>query len=349
MSAGTNVTPPVEPTLRREPLALRRRLDQARARHGATGAPRRRRGPRPLPRIAERRRARPRRPSSAAPPPGGPAPRRRDEHERPRPVRRLRLAGAKQPWPKSAACWSPAIPAIGTARPRSVASARTPDEGTTRAAPRGRRRKREQLVVPVDRREVEQHRPRRVRHVGDVRAHRPSASRRATSRPSRTQARLPGARCARGSTRASWPRSTGRERARSARGSAATAARRSARPYAGPARRSPGATGRPVPRSQTTVVSRWFVIPIAARSVARMPAAASASSAAAATLAQISSGSCSTHPGCGNDCADLAVPAPDRAQLVVDDEAGRPGRSLVDCQDHGASRPASPKDRGADV
>ena len=63
-----------------------------------------------------------------------------------------------------------------------------------------------------------------------------------------------------------------------------------------------GYTGRVVARSQTTVVSRWFVIPIAARSVARIPAAPSASAAVCSTLAQISSGSCSTSPGAGKDC-----------------------------------------------
>ena len=57
--------------------------------------------------------------------------------------------------------------------------------------------------------------------------------------------------------------------------------------------------GRPERRSQRIVVSRWFVIPIAVRSVARSPADARAASAAASTLAQISSGSCSTQPGCG--------------------------------------------------
>ncbi len=39
--------------------------------------------------------------------------------------------GAKQPWPNRAACWSPAMPASGTAAPSSSASATTPAEGTT--------------------------------------------------------------------------------------------------------------------------------------------------------------------------------------------------------------------------
>ena len=61
-------------------------------------------------------------------------------------------------------------------------------------------------------------------------------------------------------------------------------------------------TGLPVARSQRTVVSRWFVIPIAARSPARTPAVRSASAAAPSTLCQSSSGSCSTHPGRGKCC-----------------------------------------------
>ena len=69
-------------------------------------------------------------------------------------------------------------------------------------------------------------------------------------------------------TRASTPRSTGRARARWRGGSSARgprrAARRSVRPCAGPARRWRGARGAPVRRSQTTTVSRWFVMPIAA-------------------------------------------------------------------------------------
>jgi len=57
--------------------------------------------------------------------------------------------------------------------------------------------------------------------------------------------------------------------------------------------------GAPVVRSQTIVVSRWLVIPTAAMSAARTRASASATVAACPTVAQISSGSCSTQPGCG--------------------------------------------------
>ncbi len=57
--------------------------------------------------------------------------------------------------------------------------------------------------------------------------------------------------------------------------------------------------GLPVARSQTIVVSRWLVIPIAAISLPVTRASASARRAASPTVAQISSGSCSTQPGCG--------------------------------------------------
>jgi hypothetical protein len=59
------------------------------------------------------------------------------------------------------------------------------------------------------------------------------------------------------------------------------------------------ATGRPVTRSHTTVVSRWFAIPIAARSSVDSPAWCNASGTTRAVLRQISSASCSTQPGSG--------------------------------------------------
>ena len=53
------------------------------------------------------------------------------------------------------------------------------------------------------------------------------------------------------------------------------------------------------PRSQSTVVSRWLVIPSAATSPPLTRASSRAARAARSTVAQISSGSCSTHPGRG--------------------------------------------------
>ena len=42
--------------------------------------------------------------------------------------------GEWQAWPKSAACWSPAMPAIGTSTPSIVAWPQIADEGTTRGS-----------------------------------------------------------------------------------------------------------------------------------------------------------------------------------------------------------------------
>ena len=95
-----------------------------------------------------------------------------------------------------------------------------------------------------------------------------------------------------------------------------------------------GWTGRPLARSQTTVVSRWFVIPIAARSRAAIPASASA----------VLGGEDDARPdllrvvldpaGHREVLGDLAVAAAERSQLLVDDEARRAGRALVDREDH---------------
>jgi hypothetical protein len=57
--------------------------------------------------------------------------------------------------------------------------------------------------------------------------------------------------------------------------------------------------GRPVARSHTIVVSRWFVTPTAAIASPGRFALASASAAVALWLDQISIGSCSTQPGLG--------------------------------------------------
>ena len=59
------------------------------------------------------------------------------------------------------------------------------------------------------------------------------------------------------------------------------------------------ATGAPVLRSHRMVVSRWFVMPIAAKSLARRARCVMASSITCRVRRQISSGSCSTHPGRG--------------------------------------------------
>ncbi len=65
-----------------------------------------------------------------------------------------------------------------------------------------------------------------------------------------------------------------------------------------------GATGRPVARSQSTVVSRWFVMPTATRSAGVACARARTSAMVAACVAQISSASCSTQPERGKCCVN---------------------------------------------
>src|SRR5512138_3618298 len=60
-------------------------------------------------------------------------------------------------------------------------------------------------------------------------------------------------------------------------------------------------TGLPVFRSQTIVVSRWFVIPIAAIFSGVIAAFTTASVATEICDDQISKGSCSTQPGCGKN------------------------------------------------
>src|SRR5690242_8199113 len=58
-------------------------------------------------------------------------------------------------------------------------------------------------------------------------------------------------------------------------------------------------TGSPVFLFHTTVVSRWFVIPTAAKSDGRIFPCANASAMTSPVRRQISCGSCSTHPGLG--------------------------------------------------
>jgi hypothetical protein len=65
-------------------------------------------------------------------------------------------------------------------------------------------------------------------------------------------------------------------------------------------------SGSPVFRSQRSVVSRWFVTPIAATATPFTRALVSAPASAFSMLRQISSGSCSTQPGRGKCCGSSA-------------------------------------------
>ncbi len=80
------------------------------------------------------------------------------------------------------------------------------------------------------------------------------------------------------------------------------------------------ATGWPVAFSQTTIVSRWLVMPIAATSRAGVRAARSAALAVASCVAQMASGSCSTCPGegkiCGNSRCTVAAGRLDRRNTI---------------------------------
>ena len=197
---------------------------------------------------------------------------------------------------------------------------------------------REQLV-PLAGREVEQHRARGVGAVGDV-CGAPGELPRASCRPSRRR----GSRAGR-STRARIHSSFVAEKY----GSGTSPVRRRIRSKGSSAQRTLGAavlpliagcTGRLLPRSQTTVVSRWFVIPSDSRSRAATPTAASASAAVCSTLAQISSGSCSTHPGRGKCCRISRYPRLSTSRLGSRTRHVVPVVPQVDRQDHGRSRPA---------
>ncbi len=81
------------------------------------------------------------------------------------------------------------------------------------------------------------------------------------------------------------------------------------------------AMGFPVSRSQTTVVSRWFVMPMARMSVAVSRARSSAWAATLDWVAQISCGSCSTQPGFGkiwrNSCCAIDTIDPLRSKTIA--------------------------------
>ncbi len=83
-------------------------------------------------------------------------------------------------------------------------------------------------------------------------------------------------------------------------------------------------TGSPLARSQTSAVSRWFVMPMAARSAPLAPAFSRAPRAARSWLSQISSASCSTQPGFGkcwgNSYWSTATTAPASSKSMARDD-----------------------------
>ena len=180
--------------------------------------------------------------------------------------------------PKVAACWSPRMPAIGM--PRAAGGSRTSPTTPDDEHDLGQHRPRdaehlEQLVGPVERREVHQQRAARVRDIGDVDAaarvagevpDQPGVGRaeQQIARPRHPRARR--ARC-RGSTRSWMPRSRSPAAGRSWRRTGRRRRRRRAGRCSGCVRVSCQtialATGRPVRRSHTIAVSRWLVMPTA--------------------------------------------------------------------------------------
>ena len=190
----------------------------------------------------------------------------------------------------------------------------------------------EQLAVPLERPQVREQRARRIRPVGDVDV----AARQLPHQPAVDGAERkplldPCSRSSHSSFVAEkYGSGTRPVCSRISSGSSSrhrSAVRRSCQTIA-------GATAGRVARSQSTVVSRWLVIPIASRS--------------AATSAGVGQG-----PGCGREHAlpdllrvvlDPAGPRKVLGQLaggascdlecLVDHEARRPRRALVDREDH---------------
>ena len=237
--------------------------------------------------------------------------------------------GDRQAWPKSAACWSPAMPAIGNRAPsrrgRVVAedAARRRDLAAARRA--GCRSSAQQLVVPVAGVDVEEQR------AGGVATRRCTCTRAAGELPDEPACRSCRTRARRARARARAPATWSRSQRELGAGEigveheAGLARESSAR---GPRARSASHSGRGAPvlpddrvgerarRSRgprRTVVSRWLVMPMAATSrgarrgalrerlVQRRPTASPRSPSA----------SCSTQPGCGkiwrnSCCADRA-------------------------------------------
>ena len=210
-----------------------------------------------------------------------------------------------------AACWSPATPRIGIAAPNSDRLGDAEIVGAVldlRQHRRGDAQDLQQLVVPVIGLDVVEQRAGGIGGVGACTL--PPVSRQirklsivpeAVRRARRACGRLSRCRAA----RRSWcRRNRGRAAARSSAENffsrpcflqlfAERRVRRSCQTMA-------LWIGLPVALSQTTTVSRWLVMPMAAMSAALSLAAFSASRQVADhAVAQISSGSCSTQPDAG--------------------------------------------------
>ena len=109
-----------------------------------------------------------------------------------------------------------------------------------------------------------------------------------------------------------------------------------------------GAMGRPVARSQTIVVSRWLVRPMAAIRSAFTPASSKASVTCEPTEPIRASGSCSTQPELRVTWQNLGLALSHRLQPCVVDNRPRARRSLVDHQNMVACHEPFPSDTMAD-
>ena len=217
------------------------------------------------------------------------------------------------------------------------ASARRRDRGEDR--PRNVE-ERAQLVGPVAALDVVEHRAARVRRIGRVHAavgaagqvpedprvdgaeHEVGVGGRRRRRAAATRACV--AEKYGSSTRpvlrrisGSWPASRSASQRAAVRRSCQTIAR---------------CRGRPVRRSHTTTVSRWFVMPIAA-TVSPAARSSDATSPSVSTVTrQMSSASCSTHPGCGKCCGNSRYEEA-RESVGTDRETPDAGGARVD-RDH---------------
>ena len=225
------------------------------------------------------------------------------------------VPGAKQHWPKRAACWSPATPLTGTpasaGTPTAAASTvpNRPQEGRTSGRAAGSTPKRPQSSSVQRRPSTSKSIVREALVTSVANTPRPGppvnrhsthestvarASREAGTRPARPpsssiQANLVAEKYG-SSTRPVRARTAGRWPAwRSS--SQRPAVRRSCHTMAGP-------SGPPA-RSQATAVSRWLVMPSAATDDPGPESRPQTSARVARTASKISSGSCSTQPGRG--------------------------------------------------
>ena len=105
--------------------------------------------------------------------------------------------------------------------------------------------------------------------------------------------------------------------------------------------------GSPVSRSQTTVVSRWLVMPMAAMSRASSPARLSASTATPICEAQISCGVVLDPAGVRKDLRELLLGDRLDAAVVVEHDGARAGRALIEREDvgHGGESTMTPVQR----